>query len=356
MSNLKIDPTKSALQNLLDLVDAVNTGGPSDPAEVTTGNLQAVTPNGAINTEVTLTGTGSGPTHFTGEVTIQYGRLTVAAEAAVPAGPVIVKSTATDAEVLTGIAGYFGFVPGEIALSASPTRPGSFPGTGTAEIAASGSLLYEDGNATVNLNWLDKQTALLMHFDGASPSEIATDAVGHTFTVHGDAGTHNTDTAIFGSSAYWGATAGSFIDTPDADDLHFSGDFTFEFFGYVAGYNGTLLSKGTAKVWIDPTGLLQVIGDSGSVILSAPIAVPNAWDYYLIQKKGSAWILHFNQQQQTTATSSDTWGVNSTGLTLGNDPAGDSPIVAYLDEMRLSQVARYGDEPIANPSAPFTVD
>ena len=93
------------------------------------------------------------------------------------------------------------------------------------------------------------------------------------------------------------------------------------------------------------------------MILSAPIAKTNQWDYYVVMKTGNAWSLHFNGAQQATATSTDTWGANTTGLTIGNDPdkSYDDPCVAYLDEMRLSHVARYSGT-ITNPTAPFTLD
>jgi hypothetical protein len=154
MSNIQIDPTKSALQNLLIMVDSLNTNGPTDPAEVTTSNLQAITPNGVLNTSVTLTGTGAGAVDYTGSVTIEYGRITLADEAASPTSSVEIPSGTTDpAAILALVASHYGFIPAEISWQADPTVPGSFPADTTETIQCSGSLVYIDGTATVNLHW-----------------------------------------------------------------------------------------------------------------------------------------------------------------------------------------------------------
>ena len=55
---MKIDPSKSALENLLALVDAANPNGPTSAAQVTYKNLQSATLEGdaAANTSVELDG------------------------------------------------------------------------------------------------------------------------------------------------------------------------------------------------------------------------------------------------------------------------------------------------------------
>lgn len=153
MANIQIDPSKSALQNLLAMIDSFNSNGPTDPSEITVSGLQAITPNGELNTEVTLTGTNAGNVHYTGSVTVQYGRLLLADEADNPATAVEIPSGTTDAAaILDLVAAHYGFIREEISWQTEPT-PQSPDSTTSETIQCSGSLVYQDGTATVMLHW-----------------------------------------------------------------------------------------------------------------------------------------------------------------------------------------------------------
>jgi hypothetical protein len=184
-------------------------------------------------------------------------------------------------------------------------------------------------------------TSLLMHFDGTTPAQVATDVYGHAFTVAGVAGTHSTDTAKFGQS-YWCNQSGSYISTPDASNLELNGDFTIEFWLYYAGTTGTLMQKGNASIGMAG---FTVVGDSGATIINLTAAAfgwqTSTWQNVTLVKKGTTWTVYNNGVAMTSVTSSDTWGVNSSPLVLGNTAAGTSPMVAYMDELRISKGARY---------------
>lgn len=153
MSNIQIDPSKTGLENLLAMVDAFNASGPTTPDEVSVSGLQAITPNGVLNTEVTLTGTNTGSTHFTGSVTVQYGRLVLADEASSPSTAVEIPAGTTDpSAILDLVATHYGFVRADISWVANPTI-GSSGGTTSEDIQCSGSLVYQDGTASVILHW-----------------------------------------------------------------------------------------------------------------------------------------------------------------------------------------------------------
>lgn len=153
MSNIKIDPSKTGLENLLAMVDSLNSNGPTTPDEVTAGAPSAITPNGVLNTEVTLTGTNTGSTHFTGSVTVQYGRLVLADEATSPAGPCPIPSGQTDpAAILATVASYYGFLLADISWVTNPT-PGTSGSQSTEQIQCSGSYVYQDGTASVTVQW-----------------------------------------------------------------------------------------------------------------------------------------------------------------------------------------------------------
>lgn len=150
---MQIDPSKSALENLLALVDAANPDGPTSAAQVTYKNLQAATLEGdaVANTSVELDGVSN--QGFTGSQTYYYGRLALSAEAANPTGAVNVPNGSTAAQILALVASYYGFIPAEIAWQTVPTAPGSLPGDTTETIQCSGSLVYLDGTASVSLHW-----------------------------------------------------------------------------------------------------------------------------------------------------------------------------------------------------------
>jgi len=154
MSNIQINPSKSGLENLLAMVDSLNADGPTSADEVTVSNLQAITPNGVLNTSVTLTGTNAGATHFTGSVTVEYGRLALADEALSPATAVEIPNGTTDASaILDLVASHYGFIRADISWQTNPTVPGSFPADTTETIQCAGSLVYQDGTASVSLHW-----------------------------------------------------------------------------------------------------------------------------------------------------------------------------------------------------------
>lgn len=157
MAKLKIDPTKSTIQNLLDLVDSQNPSGPTIPAQVSISALQADSNAGNVddNTSVVLTGTSTdGLTGFKGTVKIFYERLALDAEIALPATPVQIPNGTTDAPtILSLVEQHYGFVPGEISWQNFPDPGDSLPIDTVGTIQASGSLVYLDGTGSVDLSW-----------------------------------------------------------------------------------------------------------------------------------------------------------------------------------------------------------
>jgi hypothetical protein len=188
------------------------------------------------------------------------------------------------------------------------------------------------------------RTVMLMHFDGTTPAAVATDTQGHPFTVHGVAGTHQTDTVKFGNGSYWGNASGAYFSTPDAPNLHLTNDLTIEFWLWFSVASGAVVSKGNAKVHYNTTShQMEVIGDSGAVILAGTVPNATPWFAVAVVKKGNTWTMYSNGTAVATATSSDTFGVNTSQLVIGNDAATSfaSEIVGYVDELRISGIARY---------------
>lgn len=155
MANTKIDPSKTAVENLLAMVDSLNPTGPTLPSQITVGVPQvAADPNNTSNnTSVEITAVaGQG---FKNNQTVFYERITLDAEVATPATAVDVPNSATPTDILASVATHYGFVLSEISWFANPEAPGdTFPVNSVETIQCSGSLLYQDGTGSVELNWL----------------------------------------------------------------------------------------------------------------------------------------------------------------------------------------------------------
>jgi hypothetical protein len=366
MPNIAINTSQSPLQNVLNLVDQLNTGGPTSPAQVTAGVPSATTnPNdAAVNTQLVLTAVeGQG---FTGNVTIEYGRLSVAAEAASPTGNVSIASGVTDpAAVLNLVESYYGFIPGEVSWVADPT-PISGGGTNTAQIQASGSLVYLDGEATVNLQWEAPKTAILMHFDGAQGATTTTDATGTVTATLKNGALIDTTVSMFGGSSLGvplQSDATGLI--PDDDALHLTGDFTIECFFTRASIRNTIICDKSVStgsrvyVYLGPEQLVVAMdgGTTYDIGSSSAFTLVSTWFHFALVRQGTTLTAYLNGESVGSATLPDgaSWGNNSASLALGNDNVTGGASQCNMDEFRISNVARY-TENFTPPSAPFTLD
>lgn len=149
MANQPLKPNESALQNVLDLVDSQNPAAPNREAQVTTSNLQAVndpTNHPGMDTSVEIDAVaGQG---YTGAVTVYYDRVALATQVAAESGAAALTSTMTAEQMLAAVATHFNLIVAEISWVTAPTN-----GDASGTIQASGSLAYEDGQATVSLSW-----------------------------------------------------------------------------------------------------------------------------------------------------------------------------------------------------------
>jgi hypothetical protein len=149
MANQPLKANESALQNVIDLVDSQNPQAPTKESQVTTSHLQAVddqTNHPGMDTSVELDAVeGQG---YTGAVTVYYDRVALSTQVAAETGSCMLASSMTAEEMLTAVASYFNLILAEISFVTTPVN-----GDAAATIQASGSLVYEDGQTTVSLNW-----------------------------------------------------------------------------------------------------------------------------------------------------------------------------------------------------------
>jgi hypothetical protein len=178
----KIDASKSAIDNLLALVNAANTGQTITNAQVTAGTPAAQTADGqGRNTNVQLTAVaGQG---YTGNVTVTYARRGLNDSVLSPNFNSERTVGDTASAIIAAIAATNGLVASELHLE-DPGTPGT-PVTGAINnspahlnlVSANGSLLYIDGSSqSITFTWDAQQVALstavattaLAGFDAAS--------------------------------------------------------------------------------------------------------------------------------------------------------------------------------------------
>lgn len=368
MANVQINPAQSAIQNLLNLVESQNPTSPSDPTQVTTSHLTAVTV-GSIPSDLTANTTveidaASGQSRYQGSVVVHYAREAVADQVSAVGGTVTIPASAvTAAEQLAAVAAHYGFILSEISWVSVPVYP-TGGGAATASIQAAGSIVYLDGTATVNLSWTARKTAMLMHFDGSSFVDSADPA--RTFSVSGGAAL-STAQSKFGGSSYSNVIAtGGNISTADAPELKLTGDFTIEYFYRDAGISGqdngqVIYQKhgGTGGDMIDiSSGSPGLYNASAALIVGAPASaiVDNTWQHHAWVREGNVWTVYIDGVQQGQVTdSTSTIGNNGAIAMIGNYFDGENSMNGFLDEFRISNIARY-TAPFTPPIAAFTLD
>lgn len=364
---MQIKATQTALQNLLALIAEKNPLAPTSGSQISVGAPQAVTVpgNSALNTQLTLS--AKPQQGYTGSVTVQYGRLPLSSELASPSTPPTIAATILDTtSLLAAIVSYHSLIAGEITWAALPSIPASTPGSSTVTVQTSGSLVYPDGQASLNLAWAARKTVLLFHFDGANNSTAIKEAGGKTAT----AGTNtviSTGQSKFGVSSLLPATGAVPVSVPDAPDLRLTGDFTIE--GWVRPSNilGTVMlceksvsgASYTNRAFIQlALGMLAIKVDGLAIGLSLTSLLgvaASAWTHVAVTKKGSTWTIWINGASGGSFTSTATWGNNAGPFRVGSALDGTTTFGGNVDEFRVSNVARY-TAAFTPPAAAFSMD
>lgn len=363
-SNVQIDPTKSAMQNFLALVDSQNPTGPTDPSLITTSNLTAVTV-GSITSDPTANTTveidaASGQHRYTGSVVVHYAREALADQVSAVGGSATIPVTATTAATqLAAVASHYGFILSEISWVTPPTFPAG-GGAGTGSIQAANSLVYQDGSTTVNMAWIVGKTAMLLHLDGVNGATTTTDEAGNTMIMTN--AQLSTASKKFGTSSYEGNSTNSSVSCVDSTKLRFAGDFTMECFytpnAADLAAEAMLFSKGTGSYFdFFKNAWYTSLGESNAKIINGfPAGLVAGTTYHVAYtRSGTLTSIWVNGALVTTGNSSLEWGNDLSGFIVGNYNTGTLGATGFIDEVRISNVCRY-TAPFTPPSAAFTMD
>lgn len=100
----------------------------------------------------------------------------------------------------------------------------------------------------------------------------------------------------------------------------------------------------------------QWYADSGSVMIAPASGVAvNTWMHIALVRQGTTWTLYQNGISLGSSSASATFGNNTLPFIVGNYGALSAPWQGYIDEFRISNVARYTGN-FTPPSAAFTPD
>ena len=186
-------------------------------------------------------------------------------------------------------------------------------------------------------------------------ADALTPTGGSAFTADGNAQL-STAQAKFGSASLLLDGTDDFVTSDDNIDLS-SGDFTVDMWirpTSVTGYKG-LWQSGTSSllnVYLIGDQVQGTVAGSTTLFLSSTRISANVWTMISVEREGSVHRLYINgvlEQSSSTGNRPDD-GV----FAIGRNGFGD--FNGYIDELRLSSVARYGGTSFTEPTANYEVD
>ncbi|MBF0520279.1 MAG: LamG domain-containing protein [Nitrospirae bacterium] len=200
----------------------------------------------------------------------------------------------------------------------------------------------------------DANTKLLIHADGSGQTFIDSSPAAHTLTVGGNATQSTTQSKFGGSSAYFDGT-GDYISIASPTDFNFgTGDFTIEWWGY--NFNSlaathAIFSAGDASsggfAVLANTNYIYIQNNGDSIETDCGNAATSGWNHFaVVRYQGTMyWFINGLSQTLTGTGNFGTYNITYTGTsTIGTLNNGTTnPMLGYIDEIRVSNVARWHD-------------
>ena len=203
--------------------------------------------------------------------------------------------------------------------------------------------------------------------DETSTNFIDRSSNARTITAAGNVH-HSLDQAKFNDSSIEFDGSGDNLQVADSSDFDFgTGDFTFELFVYkqtsgkmsvfeTRTYSGSggegfnlEFSSANKLEWYDSSLTADLPADPSAISL-------NTWTHYAVVRYNNVCTMYKNGTSVGTPKDVGSASQNSTrGPIIGEVENGDNDFDGYMDEIRLSNVARYTGNFTA-PTSPFTSD
>ena len=234
------------------------------------------------------------------------------------------------------------------------------------EVRISNSARYTSGftpSTTPFVN--DDDTLLLMHMDGTDGSTYFDDdnGVGRSAVGVSAIGNAQVDTAQYkfgGASALFDGT-GDYLQSPLASTINFgTGDFTVEcWIRFASLTNGEVFisGSGTGSVFIQHITNAFRIGRAGVAFDSTTSTVTtntNTWYHFAVSRSSGNMKIFVDGVAYFDNTNTNNYSF-STNILIGGTSTSSQQLNGYLDEVRISDTARYTSNFTA-PTAPFVND
>lgn len=224
----------------------------------------------------------------------------------------------------------------------------------------------------------DPDTILLLHFEGVDGATTTTDgSTGgagspHTITLQGDAEIDDAQKKFGNTSVVLDGDA-DYVDCGDSADWTFSGDFTVECWFRITSLPADWYEVGILEQYQDASNywtlnlfnyqsegtynLTWIMWSGGGNVLShvdsAITPSTNTWYHIAGVRSGNNINTYFNGTKgSTTTTYSSAWPNFAGVLSAGRGVDGRLFVGGWIDEVRVSKVARYTSS--FTPSGPLT--
>jgi len=215
----------------------------------------------------------------------------------------------------------------------------------------------------------DHDTLLLISSDTSDGSTTFTDSseFGRTITVVGNS-QHDTAQKKFGASSMYFDGTDDYIHVPNSTDWEFRGDGSFTIDFWMKTTNGGrdyLVTKGASGAWsaieldfrMDGSGYIEVQmsddGGTGKQLNSTTDVSDGNWHHIALVRLGTRFDIYVDGTSEDTETSSLTILNKSTTYAIGADSNGNNNYTGHLDEVRISNVARW-DADFTPPTSPYS--
>lgn len=220
----------------------------------------------------------------------------------------------------------------------------------------------------------DGDTILLLHMNGGEGSstftDVSTGGADSPHTITGVGGITQSDQRTqFGVSSVFFDGVDDRLDITDSDDFAFgTSDFTIDGWINLTTPSGTrpIMQQGndSANMWrleVLGTEALEFrlrIGGSNTIQFNTgggAISV-DTWTHVALERFGDDWNIYVGGMLRATDNDSASIANYTNPLVMGIDTFNTQKFTGYMDEFRISSIARYGGKDFAVPSAPYGVD
>jgi len=221
----------------------------------------------------------------------------------------------------------------------------------------------------------DIDTMLLLHCDGANDGTSFPDSAGLPITPEGDVANTRAERKIGDSSISFDGT-GDYLSIPDSPNWDFgSGEFTLEFFARLnTGFgNNVFMGHTYDPDTVPPRASWKIYRETNDLRFSYDVSSSSTeldfsyswsadtWYHVALSRDGSGDIRAYIDGTQigSTTAANVTFDTSTATLKIGADKISgvvSAVLNGYLDEIRISDTARYTGSSFTVPTTAFTSD